>query len=374
MKIAIFNPYNILLPGGVQDHIRAQAEELRSRGHEVTIVTPKPRKHADHAPEGTVFIGLSARVRAQSSTVDISAATDQKEVDEFYKHHHYDVVHFHEPVVPFVGRQLIAACPYPTVATLHAALPDTGIGRTLGSIKPYFRSVLQHVDVFTRVSPAAGEYLDDLLDGVEMYDVPNGVNVASFKPAKTHDPMTILFIGRLEKRKGPRYLIEAFAELKKTIPGAKLQLAGDGPEKQRLVELINQLGVEDVELLGYVADEKKYDLLRHATIACFPAIYGESFGIVLLEAMATGTPIVAGDNPGYSSVLRERGLLSLVNPKSTQEFSRRMQLLLEDKELHQLMSLWGLEYVKQFDYKNIVSQYEKIYRYAIKKHKAHQDE
>lgn len=369
MKIAIFNPYNIFLPGGVQDHIRAQAEELRLRGHEVTIITPKPRKHSDIAPEGTIFMGMSARVRAQSSTVDISAATDQNEVDDFYKNHSFDVVHFHEPVVPFVGRQLIAGCPYPTVATLHAALPETGIGRTLGSIKPYFRSVLQHVDIFTRVSPAAGEYLDDLLDGVEIYDVPNGVNVSTFKPSKNRDDKTILFVGRLEKRKGPKYLIEAFAELKKNVPDARLLIVGDGPEKVRLQELIEQLAVEDVEMLGYVSHEEKQLLLSKATIACFPAIYGESFGIVLLEAMATGTPIIAGDNPGYSSVMKDRGLLSLVDPKNIDEFTRRMQVLITDKELRELMSSWGLEYVKQFDYKNIVDKYEEIYKYAIKKHR-----
>jgi len=369
MKIAIFNPYNIFLPGGVQDHIRAQAEELRLRGHDVTIITPKPRKHSDIAPEGTIFMGMSARVRAQSSTVDISAATDQNEVDDFYKNHSFDVVHFHEPVVPFVGRQLIAGCPYPTVATLHAALPETGIGRTLGSIKPYFRSVLQHVDIFTRVSPAAGEYLDDLLDGVEIYDVPNGVNVSTFKPSKNRDDKTILFVGRLEKRKGPKYLIEAFAELKKNVPDARLLIVGDGPDRERLQEQIEQLAVDDVEMLGYVSHEEKQLLLSKATIACFPAIYGESFGIVLLEAMATGTPIIAGDNPGYSSVMKDRGLLSLVDPKNLDEFARRLQLLITDKELRELMSSWGLEYVKQFDYKNIVDKYEEIYKYAIKKHR-----
>ena len=370
MKIAIFNPYNVSMPGGVQDHVRAQASELKRRGHKVTIITPRPRKFEDKLPEDTVFIGVSARVKAQSSTVDISAAIDQEEIDDFFKSNKFDVVHFHEPVVPFVGRQLIASCPYPTVATLHAALPETGIGRTLGSITPYFRSVIQHVDVLTRVSPAAGEYLSELIQGVEVFDVPNGVNIKDFKPSKKRDKNTIVYIGRLEKRKGPKYLLLAVSQLVKKIPELKLIIAGDGPDRDKLEELAEDLELKNVEFLGYVSDQEKRDLLSRATVACYPAIYGESFGIVLLEAMATGTPIVAGDNPGYSSVLRETGLLSLVNPHVTREFSRRLELFLTDKTIQNLMGEWGLKYVKQFDYSRVVDDYEKVYKYAINKHKA----
>jgi len=369
MNIAIFNPYNLLKPGGVQDHVRAQSEELMRRGHSVTIITPRPRKHHEKAPEGTIFMGVSARVRAQSSSVDISTAVDQDEVDTFFENNTFDVVHFHEPIVPFVGRQLIASCPYPTVATLHAALPETGIGRTLGSITPYFRSVLQHVDVLTRVSPAAGEYLSELLVDQEIFEVPNGVNLSQFKLSRKRDRATIVFIGRLEKRKGPKYLIKAVAEAKEYLPHIKLIIAGDGPDRKQLESLAEELELNDVEFLGYVSTEQKQSLLQRATLACYPAIYGESFGIVLLEAMATGAPIIAGNNPGYVSVLKERGQWGVIDPKNTDEFSRRIRLLLGDEELRTLMSTWGLEYVKQFDYSHIVTKYEEVYTYAIKKHR-----
>jgi phosphatidyl-myo-inositol alpha-mannosyltransferase len=366
MKVAIFSPYNFQRHGGVQDIVDYQVKELRKRGHDVIIITPRPREYTAEPPEGIVFMGISAKVKAQSSTPDVSAVIDQDEVERFFSENVFDVVHFHEPVVPFVGRQLISQCPYPVVATLHAALPETGIGRTLGSIKPYFRSVLQYVDVFTRVSPAAGEYLDGLLDTQAVIDVPNGVSVSDFTPSNKRDPNMILYVGRLEKRKGPKYLIEAFAEVSNMHPDARLVIVGDGHDREKLHELANEMGVsEKIEFKGFVSQEEKIGLLRKAALACYPAIYGESFGIVLLEAMATGTPIIAGDNPGYSSVLNEKGLLCLVDPTNTSDFARRIQLYLENKDIRDMLSTWGLEYVKQFDYPKIVDAYLDVYAQAI---------
>jgi phosphatidylinositol alpha-mannosyltransferase len=367
MKIAIFSPYNFQRHGGVQDIVDYQVKELRSRGHEVTVITPRPRDYSGKPPEGIVFIGVSAKLKAQSSTVDISAATDQSEVESFFQNNVFDVVHFHEPIVPFVGRQLIANCPYPVVATLHAALPETGIGRTLGSIKPYFRSVLQHVDLLTRVSPSAGEYLDDMLEDEEVLQVPNGVSVSEFKPSRIRDENMILYVGRLEKRKGPKYLLQAFAVIAESNPDAYLVIVGDGHDRERLEELAGQLYISDrVRFMGFVSQEEKIRLLRKAAIACYPAIYGESFGIVLLEALATGTPIIAGDNPGYRSVLRGKGLLCLVDPTNTDEFVRRIELYLQNKDVRDLLSEWGLEHVKQFDYPKVVDAYLDVYAQAIK--------
>ena len=372
MKIAIFNPYNFEKPGGVQDHVRAQYRELKKRGHTVTILTPRPRKYTDKAPEDTLFTSVSARVRATSHTTDISATMDTEEIDSLFKQHVFDVVHFHEPLVPFVARQLIAQCPYPVVATLHAALPETVSGRTLGSVKPYFRSVLQHVDILTRVSPAAGEYLGEVIEDVDTFFVPNGIELVSYKIRRRprRKKHTILFIGRLEKRKGPKYLLEAFAELKRVIPEAELIIAGDGPERQRLENTIRNKEMQDVYMLGYISDEEKLALLRTATVACYPALYGESFGIVLIEAMASGIPVIAGRNPGYETVLKNRGSLGLVDPTDTLRFAERLAVFLQDKELQALMTRWGESEVRQYDYTRIVTLYEGIYREAIKKHAA----
>jgi phosphatidyl-myo-inositol alpha-mannosyltransferase len=370
LKIGIFNPYSIEKPGGVRDHVEHQAAGLRALGHKVTIITPRPRKYAGTLPKDTVFIGVSARVRAQSSNVDITAPLGDDELDLFFENNKFDVVHFHEPTVPFIGRQLIAVCPYPVVATLHAALPETAIGRTLGAIKPYFRSILQHVDVLTRVSEAAGEYLEELIEDVESYFVPNGIQMSNYRhSAKTlRDPVTVVYIGRLEKRKGVKYLVKAFAAVQAKIPIARLILAGDGPDRRSLEEMVHTLKLQNVEFPGYITEEYKHELLNTTTVACYPAIYGESFGIVLLEAMASGAPIVAGRNPGYECVLKGSGAVGLVDVTDTNELANRLLTVLMDEPLQNYLSTWGLGEVKQYDYKNIVNKYEKVYDLAIKKH------
>lgn len=368
MKIAIYNPYNFEKPGGVQDHIRAQAETLRRRGHDVTILTPRPRKYHGPPPPNTVFTGVSARLKAQGSMVDVSSTIDQSEIDELYSTHTFDVVHFHEPNVPFVARQLIASCPCPVVATLHAALPETVIGRSLGSITPYFRSILQHVDVLTRVSTAAGEYLGSVIEVVDTVIIPNGIELKKYKNKKRikREPLTIVYIGRLEKRKGVKYLIDAAALLQQSMPALKVIIAGDGPERKRLEARVNKLGLRNAHFLGFVSDEQKKLLLKSSTIACFPAIYGESFGIVLLEAMASEIPVVAGNNPGYETVLTGRGSLGLVDPTDVIEFSRRLSLFLQDADLRKLLTAWGISNVRSFDYEVIVSKYEQVYKEVLR--------
>jgi phosphatidyl-myo-inositol alpha-mannosyltransferase len=370
MKIGIYCPYSIDKPGGVLDHVTHQAEGLRSLGHKIVIITPKPRKFNGTAPKNVVFVGISARVRAQSTNVDISAPLGDDELSRFFVSNKFDVVHFHEPTVPFVGRQLIATCPYPVVATLHAALPETAIGRTLGSIKPYFRSILQHVDVLTRVSEAAGEYLEEEIEAVESYFVPNGIELISYKTniSAVRDTATIVYIGRLEKRKGVKYLVQAFAEVQAKMPSAKLILAGDGPDRRKLEDIVYSLKIRNVEFPGYITDEYRGELLKTATLACYPAIYGESFGIVLLEAMASGAPVVAGRNPGYACVLKGSGAVGLVDVTDTSEFAYRLLAVLRDEPLQKFLSDWGIKEVKQYDYKNIVREYEKVYELAIKKH------
>jgi len=226
--------------------------------------------------------------------------------------------------------------------------------------------------VFTRVSLAAGEYLEEVIEGVDMYTVPNGIELSTYdiKSTQKRDPATILFIGRLEKRKGPRLLLEAFIELKLKNPDYKLILAGDGPERERLHKMIKDNKVTNVEMPGFINEDYKKQLLETATVACYPAIYGESFGIVLLEAMASGIPVVAGNNPGYSSVMKGRGTIGLVNAENTDELADRIELFMKDKDICTLLSEWGVEYVKQFDYSHIVDKYEEVYEQAIKKHEA----
>jgi phosphatidyl-myo-inositol alpha-mannosyltransferase len=371
MKIAIFTPYNIFKSGGVQEHVQYQAQILRSRGHDVTILTPRPRNiNEKDAPKGIVFLGGSRRIKTPSATSsDISMSIDNEAIDTALDNN-YDVVHVHEPLVPIAPRQVLARAEGRAlrVGTFHAALPGNTLGKSLVSTyKTYARAVLPHVDVITAVSPAAIGYIDEFTELPINY-IPNGIHASSFNAvAKERDRNMILFLGRLEKRKGARQTLKAFAELKKNKPEARLVIAGDGPLRRSLNQYVKDRNIEDVEFLGFIDDKTKINLLATCGVYTSPALYGESFGIVLAEAMAAGAPIVAHPNDGYKWVLKDTGRLSLVDCKDTEAYAERMQLLLEDMDLRLLWQKWAQAYVKQFDYEKVVDAYEKLYKKYLSK-------
>lgn len=363
MKIGLVSPYDIFKGGGVQELILALQKGLALKGHEVKILTPHPRHYKGDVPENVIFVGVSTDVKSPlNTTVQISSASGEKMAD-MLENEDFDVLNFHEPWVPMIGRQILSRSNAINVATFHAKLPDTKVSKTLEKVVvPYTKSILKYFDAYTAVSDAASEYLMKLTDE-PVNIVPNGIDLSKYKPkpaSKTKTP-TIFYVGRLEKRKGIKYLLKAFGELQNRIPEAKLVVGGDGPDRQMLEDYASDLGLSNVNFLGYVSEEDKISYLQSSTVFCSPALHGESFGIVLLEALACGTAIIAGDNPGYASVMQGRGELSVVNPKHTTDFARRLHILLTDSEIRGSLTKWGTEYVSRFDYPVIVDQYDKLF-------------
>jgi phosphatidylinositol alpha-mannosyltransferase len=376
MKIGLVCPYNLFKGGGVQECVLSLQDELQRRGHIVRIITPQPRKHDGVVKDHIILVGGSTDFRSPfHTTAQVSASVDVDAMNTVLEEENFDVLHFHEPWVPLLSRQILGRSKTVNIATFHAKLPETVMSKTIERvITPYTRSVLRYIDHFTAVSPAAAEYVRGLDDKLDINIIPNGIDLRKYRdskaaPAANKKHKTILFVGRLEKRKGVRFLLEAFKELKKTDPFARLVIAGDGPERERLETWVLENKVTFVTFKGYVSDKEKFKLFSAADLFASPAIYGESFGIVLLEAMAMNRVIVAGDNPGYSSVLKGRGEISLVNPRDTIDFARRMHLLLNDEAIRALWRQWAKDYVKQYDYSKVVDMYEEIYTDASKAHK-----
>lgn len=372
MKIGLVCPYDMFKGGGVQECVRALQTELVNRGHEVLIITPRPRGFSklNRSSEGMVLIGTSADIKSpfQATTAQVSASVDLKAIDEMLATHKFDVIHFHEPWVPMLSMQILAKSSCANVATFHAKLPEPMLSKTVEKvITPYTKSILKSLDISTAVSSAAAEYYT----AISKHDpviIPNGVNINKYtrdSDKSNGETKTILFVGRLEKRKGVKYLLMAFSQLIKNGDKVRLVIAGDGPERKKLETYVREKKISGVEFLGYVSDEQKIELLRSCDVYCSPAVFGESFGIVLLEAMAAGAVVVAGNNPGYSAVMQGKGNLSIVNPKDTESFTRKLELMLSDQELRKLWLDWAKDYIKQFDYKKITDQYEATYKEAI---------
>lgn len=377
MKIGLVCPYNMARGGAVQEIVRDFYHGLTALGHDVRIITPTPRDDGDHYDKtDVIFLGNAADFRSPlHTTAQFSASVDPVEIDEMLKREEFDVLHFHEPWVPVLSRQIVGKSKAVNIATFHAKLPETLMSRTVARVvTPYTKSELKYLHALTAVSDAAAEYVGSLTDE-PVTIIPNGINLKHFQSKKypkkdaPDDFKTILYIGRLERRKGVKYLLKAYNELVKTQQNTRLVIAGDGPDREKLEAFVEDLDLPNVTFLGFVSDKVKLELLHSADLFCAPAIYGESFGIVLLEAMACGLVTVAGDNSGYKGVMQEMGTLSLVNPRETDEFARRIKLLLNEEPLRLEWQKWAKTYVKQFDYQAIFKRYEELYEYTLAHHR-----
>lgn len=374
MKIGLVCPYNINKHGGVLEVVLALKSGLEKNGHTVKIITPTPRGHTDEPHPDVIFVGTSTDFRTLSfsdTTSQVSSTVDNEQIDAMLAEERFDILHFHEPWMPLLSRQLLSRSNAVNIGTFHAKVTDATLSRSiLKIVNPYLKSVMKYLHVLTAVSDSGAQYAAGMTDQ-PITIIPNGIDLEKYSKIPAHKKTaekSILFVGRLERRKGVKFLLRAFQVLQQTNPDTKLIIAGDGPDREKLELLSEDLGLKNVSFLGFISEELKLKLLAESALFCSPAIFGESFGIVLLESMATGTITVAGNNSGYSDLMQGIGALSIVNPEDTVEFARRLDLMLNQPELRKLWHEWAQEYVTQFSYPKVVSQYEELYKDALKQY------
>lgn len=376
MRIGLVCPYNYFRPGGVQITIREVANELKSRGHYVRIIAPRPRRTPKEVDSDVILIGGSAELNTFATKADIGLSVSNEKIDAMLAEHNFDVIHFHEPGMPVLSMQLLGRSKVAHVATLHATLPE---GRMIKSYQklmlPIAKYMKPRMHVLTAVSEVAEATARVYVPDSDIRIIPNGIRLEEYLPKKLHQPTnkkTIVYVGRLEKRKGVKYLLQAYALLRQQRGNVQLIIAGGGDLRSTLEQYVEKYQIPGVTFKGFVSEAEKVRLMQTADVYCSPAIYGESFGIVLLEAMAAGAVVVAGNNAGYSSVMTGRGRLSLVNPEATEEFAQRLELMVYDEEVRTLWQAWAREYVQNFDYVKVTDLYEKAYKDARKKWRARQ--
>lgn len=372
MKIGLVLPYSIARGGGVQEILLTMQSELSRRGHTVYIITPRPRDYEERCPDNVLLVGASTDFRSPMHTTAQVSAGLNEDIDQILNQHSFDVLHFHEPWIPVLSRQILTRSKSVNVATFHAAVPDSIMSRSLVKVvTPYTKSLLKYIDSYTAVSEAAAKYIRSLADK-PITIIPNGIDLALYNAPlhrkENKNNKTVFYIGRLENRKGVRYLLHAYQHLVRQYPNVRLVIAGDGPERERLEMLAEDLKLNKVTFTGYLSQNDKLKYFKKSDLFCAPSLFGESFGIVLLEAMACGLVVVAGDNVGYKSVMQGLGSISLVNPKHTAEFARRLELLLFQPDIRLLWKNWAHDYVKQFSFPEVVDQYERLYQSALKRH------
>ncbi len=375
MKIALVTPYDYPYPGGVTEHIRHLDREFRARGHDTRIIAPST------APSGelrTNLIPVSRHIvplAGNGSTARITLSSEvRRRVKEVLAREHFDVVHVHEPQVPLLGWTVLHESRAVNVGTFHAYNETLALDH---HTHPLMTWVQGHLDGRVFVSPAVQEMLSDYAPH-DYRVIPNGIDYHFFAdPALapiqefTDGRPNILFVGRLDERKGFRYLLQAYPRIKQAIPDARLMVVGAfGQHAQATFERHvrdNDLG--DVHFIGRVSAETLARYYRTATLFCAPSTGGESFGIVLLEAMAAGLPVVASDIAGYRSVMSDNLQGRLVPPGDGEALAAAIVALLRQPSERARLAQQGRATAAQYDWRLVAPRVLDYYQEAMQAHK-----
>jgi phosphatidyl-myo-inositol alpha-mannosyltransferase len=354
---------------GVSQYVKTIGAWLTSQNHDVRYLVGET-KMLEWAGGKVYSLSKNKKVTFNGNQAKIPLLSSTRRIKKILASEQFDVLHIQVPYSPFMGQKVIKSADNnaAVVGTFHVAPGDVFSNFGGHILRVIYGNSLKRFDKMLSVSTAADKYAADAFH-LKTTILPNAVDTKHFADAytkrKTRD---ILFFGRLVQRKGAKEMIEAFNILQQHNKKIKLTIAGAGHMEKSLKQLVDSYGISDkVDFLGFIEEEDKPKLLASAEIVCYPSLGGESFGIVLIEAMASGAGVViGGDNTGYRSVLGERPGL-LFNPKNPLAFAGKLSELLADKKLRQDLHNWQQKEVKKYDVNSVGPKLIDVYNQAIAK-------
>ncbi len=364
LKIAMVSPYDFTWPGGVTAHVSQLGHELSRLGHQVQVLAPHSpsRECTDTTP--FVPLGRSVPVPSGGSIARVSFSWWlYRRIRALLEQESFDIVHLHEPLAPILPLCVLEFSNAVNIGTFHAYYNRQHLYRLSHPIIKRWHSRL-HGGI--AVSPAAERYVHNFFPG-DYEIIPNGIEVDHF--AKNVEPWpqyrdgktNILFVGRLEKRKGLKYLLDAYSRLQWEHPNTRLVVVGPGNPDKESHRILSARNPQDVVFTGRVSYR---DLARYyatADIFCSPATGAESFGIVLLEAMAAGKPIVASDIEGYKGLI-SHGQQGLLFPKrDAHALADSLAYLVKNPDLRERMGAVGRQFVEDFRWETVAQRVEDYY-------------
>jgi phosphatidylinositol alpha-mannosyltransferase len=352
VRIGMISPYSLTLPGGVQGQILGLARTMRAMGHEVRVLGPCDGPPPD---AGVTPLGNSVPTAANGSVAPIAPdPSAQLRTIRALRDEDFDVVHLHEPLAPGPTQTAMFFKTGPLLGTFHAA----GESAAYKWFSPGVKWLSRRLDLRCAVSEDAEKMARSALGGSYTL-LFNGVEVSSFAkatPAPTRAP-TIFFIGRHEPRKGLDVLLAAMTDMPANV---SLWIAGEGPDTEALRARV--AGDVRIEWLGRITDHERAERMRGADVFCAPSLHGESFGVVLLEAMAADTPVVASDLPGYANVARAGRDAILVPPGDPIALAGALLRVLTDPERAAELVKSGEERAGEFSMEHLAERYLELYR------------
>ena len=362
MRIGMVCPYSFDVPGGVQAHVLQLAEVMRGYGHDVSVLAPASAEGHGSLPDYVVSGGKSVPIPYNGSVARLrfGPATHRK-VKKWLREGEFDVLHLHEPNAPSLSILALNIAEGPIVATFHTS---TTKSRTLSVFEPFLRPMNEKIVGRIAVSDLARRWQMEAL-GSDAVEIPNGVDVASFASAPRLDGYprpgkTVLFLGRFdEPRKGMSVLIGALPAVVERFPDVEILVVGHG----EVDELRDDAGplADHLRFLGQVTDAEKASALRSADVYCAPNTGGESFGIVLVEAMAAGTAVVASDLDAFRRVLSDGDAGRLVPVDDSAALAAGLIEVLSDDALRTRLVDCATEAVQRYDWSVVAKQIMRVY-------------
>jgi phosphatidyl-myo-inositol alpha-mannosyltransferase len=363
LRIAIVAPYDLSRPGGVNNQIRAQARALRRLGHVARIYGPASGRLDD----GETSLGRSMSITMFGT--ESGLGLDPRGIPAVARmlREPLDILHVHEPFTPLMPWTALALARVPVVATFHVHREQ---GHRVYPLAGWLlRPLARKIDRRIAVSPAARRTVEAHFAG--RYEiVPNGIDGSVFNTPRERPSLFdigrphVLYVGRLEPRKGVDILVRAMAAVQRSGSDARLVVVGDGPGREPLARLAGELGA-DVRFAGTIRDEQLPAFFQAADIVCSPALHGESFGIVLLEAMASGRPVVASRIEGYEELVGGRGCARLVPPGDAAALASELGALLTDAPARASLAASGMTIAREYDWSNVARRIVEIYQSAL---------
>jgi len=369
MKIGLFPLHTSIKPGGVKRHVLALHKEFKKRGVDSKIVVPRRSKEEKYTKD-ILFLGNSFEIPFYGTQADFTFCLNPRKIEELLAKEKFDILHFHN--FGFHSLQVLEDSKQAThILTFHANIEGSLLFKSFPFILSNFQKIVaRKIHGVICVAPFQLKLFKDFPGPKTV--IPNGVDLAEFHPKLTpikkfkDEKLNILFLGRIEERKGLIYLLKAYGFLKRKFPNIRLLVVGEGPLLSDCKKFVKDNRILDVVFKPAPKEEQVPSWYATSDIFVAPAIWGESFGMVLIEAMACGKPVVAFANEGYKGVLVGKGAEFLVKPQDWRGLARKIEVLIKDEAKRKEMGEWGIREAKKYSWSKIADRVLNFYHEVAK--------